>query len=111
MVPADDSTAPVIPSGEEIYNSIMSKIEPELTTDQVKLLSEKYKDETPEELAKRKTRYEKARQEYEKQVTEYFNNLEAEVRKHGKESFSTLESKDRAVEKETLNSLETTFSE
>ena len=68
---------PVIPSGEEMYDQIMSQIEPDLVTAQLPLLKEKYKDETPEQAKARADRYNRAFAEYEKQFAAYGSEWEA----------------------------------
>ena len=110
MVPASDPTAPVIPSAEELYNTIMSEIEPELTTEGVKLLSEKYKNETTEEARTRKARYDKAYAEYDKQFAKHMDNINAKVKKYERASFAEMESEDRNQESVGLAEIENAFS-
>lgn len=79
----DDSAIPApppIPSGEEVYNMLMEKIEPELMTAQIPLLQEKYKDETPEDAKVRAERYRKAFEEYDKKYAEYQLTIDSSVR-------------------------------
>jgi len=57
--PTTGTPIPIDPSltGDEIYDRIMTGIEPELTTEQLPTLSEKYKDETDEQKQARADRY------------------------------------------------------
>jgi len=74
---------PVIPapkSGAEVYNGIMGTIEPELMTDQIPLMKEKYKDETPEQKKARGQRYAKAMEEYDRCYAQYLQEQDAKVR-------------------------------
>ena len=68
-------TNPPLPSGEDIYNAIMAEIEPELTTDVLPTLEEKYKDESPEERTERFARYEAAFAQYEECYAAYVAEL------------------------------------
>lgn len=80
---ANDGSMPAPPailSGEEIYNMLMGQIEQELMTDQIPLMPEKYKSETPEESKARAERYRKAFEEYDKKYQEYQQKLDGSVR-------------------------------
>lgn len=67
------------PTVEEIYNLLMSQIEPELTTDMLPQLGELYPDETPAEWRKRQERYQRAFQLYETRFTALMNQWEQDI--------------------------------
>ena len=71
----DDVATPVlaqpIPSGTEMYDTIMAQIEPDLVTAELPLLKEKYKEETSEQRAERAQCYEKAFALYAVRFQEY----------------------------------------
>lgn len=95
-----------IPTGDQLYNMLMEKIEPDLTTAQLPLLDEKYKNELPVESQARAQRYEKAFAEYDKQLAAYLSTLEAKVREYKSTARKSLERDERTKEEQTLGGLE-----
>lgn len=95
-----------IPTGDQLYNMLMSKVEPDLTTDQLALLDEKYKNETPEQAQVRAVRYEKAFAEYDRQLADYLAGLEAKVREYQSTARKSLEHEERIREEQKLDTLE-----
>ena len=95
-----------IPTGDQLYNMLMSKIEVDLTTDQLPLLDEKYKSETPEQAQVRAQRYEKAFAEYDKQLAVYLANLEAKVHQYQSAARKSVEHEERTQEEQQLTGLE-----
>lgn len=95
-----------IPTGDELYNLLMSAIEPDLTTDQLPLLDEKYKSETPEQAKARADRYEKAFAEYDKQLDAYLAKLEAKVHQYQSAARKSVEKEERVKEEKELSGLE-----
>lgn len=86
----------------------MSQIEPELTSTQLPLLSEKYKDETPVQGEARKERYNAAFAKYYETMERFFAALEEQVHRYHRESLKSLEEQHRATtEADSLSSLET----
>ena len=75
-----------IPTGEEIYNQLMAKIEPVLMTSEIPSLQERYKDETPEQKDARTKRYDAAFAEYEKQYAQYATELQDTFKAFKKEA-------------------------
>ena len=73
---------PTILSGEEVYELIMGKIEPELTESQRPNLDEKYKNEMPEDNKTRLARYQKAFEQYDIDYKAYMEALEDSVRRY-----------------------------
>ena len=98
-----------IPSGDELYNMLMAKIEPDLMTDQLPLLDQKYNGETPEQAQARAKRYEVAFAEYDKQLAAYLAALEAKVRQYQSTARKSLEHDDRSKEEQELSGLEQAF--
>lgn len=110
--PPSSTGIPAIParkSGAEIYNSIMSAIEPELTTDQIPLMKEKYKDETPEQKKARGERYAKAMAEYEKRYATYLLEQDAKVRSFKIGAIHFVEDKAAESDQQKLLSIESSF--
>ncbi len=95
-----------IPSGDELYNLLMGKIEPELTTDQLPLLDERYHGETPDESKARAKRYEKAFAEYDKQLQDYMEGLKQKLRAHQRIAMSSAELGAKAEEEDALTAIE-----
>ena len=106
----DRPASPAIPDSTELYNSLMSNIEPELTADQIPLMKEKYKNETPEERKQRIKRYQAAYVEYMKQMEAYIDGLNEKVDAYRKEAFAYAEEKTLEKEKGELAELETAIS-
>ena len=95
-----------IPTGDELYNLLMGGIEPDLTTDQLPLLDEKYAAETPEQAKIRAARYEKAFAEYDKQLNAYLAKLEAKVREYQSAARQSVENEERQKEGQALSGIE-----
>jgi hypothetical protein len=96
--------------GRQIYDEIMARIEPELMTDAIDGLKEKYKAETPEESGARSARYDAAFAEYDKQYAAYMLELHGAVRSLQRQVRAGVESDERAEESQELQNLESTIS-
>ena len=68
-----------LPTGEQVYNSIMIHIEPDLLTENYVLLDEKYAQETSDEYQNRVSRYKQALKKYTAAAEAYFASLHTEV--------------------------------
>lgn len=66
-----------VPTGKQVYDALMAKIEPELLADAIPALEEKYKDEAKEARAARYKRYREAFVQYDRT----FAAFAAELRK------------------------------
>ncbi|ALM10373.1 MAG TPA: hypothetical protein DEB30_01830 [Candidatus Peribacter riflensis] len=111
--PQSSAGVPVVPvaqSGAEIYNKIMQEIEPELTTDQIPLAKEKYKDETPEQKKARGERYAKAMEEYERRYARHMQEQEAQVRSFKLGAIHFVEDKASQNDQQKMRSIESSFS-
>ena len=101
-----DATPIQIPTGEELYNMLMRKIEPDLATDQLPLPDAKYASETPDQTKARAERYEKAFAEYEKQLAAYLSSLKGKVHEFQTTARQSLEHEAKEKEEQDLGSLE-----
>ena len=90
---------PVVMSGAELYNQIMSGIEMDLTTENMPTLDTKYEGESDADQKIRMTGYS---DEYQKKQSE-------EIRSYGNNAMSYIENQDRATDDDALNSLETSM--
>ncbi len=101
---------PKIPSGQEIYDMIMSQIEPELVSENLPTLEEKYKDEPEEKKQERLKKYEKAFEEYDKAYELYISDIREKVRRYRHLSFAWAEAQSKNDEDGRLAELEESFS-
>ena len=101
---------PPIASGEEVYDQIMSKIEPELTTAQLPVLKDKYKDEMPDAAKVRADRYQKAFAEYDKQYAQYMQTQAAAVSAFKNQIHNSAESYSQQTETQALGNIESAIS-
>jgi hypothetical protein len=95
-----------LPTGEELYNFLMKDIDTDLLTDQLALLDEKYKNETPEQAAERAKRYEKSFAEYETRLAAYMGELNAKVHEYQHAAMKSAEHEERVEETNALGNLE-----
>lgn len=99
-------TFPQVLSGDDLFDAIMSQIEPDLTTKVYPTLEEKYKGETPEQNAERKERYIKAVDEYKKRFAQYEMEWDARFRSAQAAVVASIEEIDRDEEDVQMQSLE-----
>jgi len=102
-------TPPAIPSGKEIYDSIMVAIDPELLSENLPKLKEQYTDETPEQKKKRAARYNKAFAEYDKRFAVYMAELHGKVAQFRKQAIVEVESHDRKDDDNKMQEIESFF--
>jgi predicted S18 family serine protease len=106
------SALPALPpvfEGDDLYDQIMSEIEPELVSTVYKTLDEKYKNETPEEKALRQARYDKAFTEYQRRFQLYTNEWSGKLRTFQTGVVQALEADDRAEDDGVMLQLESAF--
>lgn len=84
---------------------LMAHIEPELTSEQSKTLAEKYKNESPEERALRKQRYDLAFERCQRAYNEYMATLDAQVARYRRDAFLHAEMEDRSHEEGAIGRL------
>lgn len=100
----------VIPSGQEIYDTIMAGIDPELTTAGLETLDTKYATETEDEKAARAARYDIAFAEYDKQFQLYNDQWMETLRTYKRTAIASLEKENReSEEKAALDSIESSL--
>lgn len=97
-------------TGIKIYDFLMGRILPELKSSELPLLSERYKDETPEERQARAERYEMAFQEYDKAYGEFLTRFKAGVSRLKKDALRSAEADQAKYETEALTALESQMS-
>lgn len=96
----------VLPSPEEIFDSVMAQIEPELTTAQYPQLEARYANETPEESKTRRERYERAFFAYDEKFRQYRREVEERSHAHQRAVLKSTEDRIRNAEDERLRTLE-----
>jgi len=107
----DGTSSDAIGRGKQIYDQIMAQIDPELVTDSLNTLSEKYKDETPEQATARSARYEAAFAEYDKRYAAYMMELGGKVKSLQRTVRAGIESDEHQQEEATtLTNLESSIS-
>lgn len=92
----------MLPSGIEIYNSIMKEIEPDLLAENIEGLDKKYAAESESDRKIRIQKYVKAVQEYDKVATVFFAKLDAAVEEHR----ADVEAKSTVDERGSIDTLE-----
>lgn len=100
---------PPVFEGDDLYDTIMGEIEPELVSTVYPTLDEKYKNETPDEKAARQARYDKAFVEYERRFALYTNKWNGELRAFQTGVSRALEADDRAEDETIMSQLESAF--
>ena len=93
------------PTGAQIYDGIMGKIEPELTTAMLETLEEKYRDESTEEHQVRMARYDVAFAEYDKQYGAFLMKLKVRADACRKSARKNSEAADVAEGNEHVSEL------
>lgn len=101
---------PPFRSGEEIFDSIMREIEPDLVSHPSPPLEEKYKDETPEQKVERGKRYEKAFQEYDVRYKAYLAEQQSKVHTFKRDTLRFFEADAGKDDAANLQSLESKLS-
>ena len=88
---SDPITPPTILSGSEIYDHIMSQIEPELTIAELPRIAERTKGETPEQRQERAQRYTQAFETYDERFRAYSAEWNQDFQRYRRFSFHALE--------------------
>lgn len=101
---------PQIPESGEIFDRIMGKIEPELTTKMLPTLETKYKDETPEQHEARQERYKRAMEEYRKEMDAYMTLLQSDISQYERNARELGEFADKQAESAELDSITSAIS-
>ena len=98
-------------NGTDIYDQIMAKIEPELMSAVLPTLTEKYKNETPEQAKSRGERYAKAFEEYDRQYASFVVQLDAKVHAFERQAVASVEKESLKEESSQLSNLESQISD
>lgn len=94
-----------IPTGQQIYDSIMGWIEPELTSSSLPLLEEKYRSESEADRAIRMQRYGQAFAQYEEAYKGYIDAIDRQVEACKRSARESAEWNSRFEEDEMQDSL------
>lgn len=106
--PADDG-AIQFPTGEEVYDSIMGGIEPELISVNIPHLDEQYANETEEEKSARYERYTQAFAKYDEAYAKWEAELNTLVTNYRHEALSSAEAQSKQEDAGALSQLEESF--
>ena len=93
-------------SGTEIYDGIMSRIEPELLSTNLKKLDAPYKKETKDQHAARYKRYGKAFVEYRKRYAAWAKNFKRALKAYKRAVVKAVERLTKGKEDQVLLDLE-----
>ena len=96
--------------GKEFFDVLMGEIEPDLVSDAVESLKEKYADETSEEHEVRMERYRNAIATYREKRDHYFESMAYQVRQFEKALKESAEGRVTEMEQTRLQELEDMFS-
>lgn len=102
----DELLAYDIPNAEEVYDKLMAEIEPDLMTDAMPHLAEKYEGETEEERTERFARYEKAFEKYEEVFDAWIGGLKQKYEVARRDLMKKAEKKTIKKEAAMLQELE-----
>ena len=95
---------------EQLYNTLMAEIEPDLMLDSIGTLDVKYAGETPEEHGARMKRYEAAYKKFDESFKNFMEEIHEEVRVSKRSALKEQEAADRQSDQPALASLEAAFS-
>lgn len=98
-----------LPSGQDVYDALMSEIEPELTSSQIPLLAQKYANESASEKSARVKRYDAAYAAYAVAFKKWSEELNQLVIRMKHDAMASAEADDRSHEAEDLSRLESSF--
>ena len=101
---------PVIEGGDEVYNKIMGEIEPDLTTDQLPLMDEKYKNESEEDRKARMKRYAEAAKTFKVKYEEFKSNQEGGLKRFKRGAMGAIEEKSSNSDMNEMALLESAIS-
>jgi hypothetical protein len=94
---------------EELYNTLMADIEPDLLLENIPGLDAKYAGETPEEHDARLKRYEVAYKKFDEEFGKFMVNVDDKVRTTRRESLRAKEQEVRKGEEDAINSIASAF--
>lgn len=94
---------------DELYDSIMKDIEPDLLTSNLSKLEEQYKDESEEERAIRMLRYDAANKEFNERLDSYVAEVKESARTKRRKALKEKEAADQEREEKLLINMENQF--
>ena len=95
---------------EQLYNTLMAEIEPDLLLNSIGTLDAKYAGESPEEHTARMKRYEAAYKKFDESFDKFMSEVHEEVRVSKRTALKEQEAADRQSDQPALASLEAAFS-
>jgi hypothetical protein len=101
---------PEVISGRELYDSIMNRIEPELTSANYPKIRELTANETTEQRKKRAERYIKAFAEYDRRFNREELRWQDQFIRYRRASMAELEQESAGVDRSYITSLESAIS-
>lgn len=102
-------TAPtplVFPTGDELYDQLMGSIEPELLTENIPHLDDKYTNESEDNRAKRYEHYTKSYEQYDEAFAAWHTNFHKKVTVYRREALRSAERESKTEEVPVLAQLE-----
>lgn len=95
-----------MPTGREVYDALMSAIEPELVTANLSHLDDRYANEAANDRAKRYQRYAQAYAAYDKAFQKWMNAFTQEVTTFRRTAMQSAEQQSREEEGGIFTSLD-----
>ncbi|PIQ76450.1 hypothetical protein COU78_06385 [Candidatus Peregrinibacteria bacterium CG10_big_fil_rev_8_21_14_0_10_49_24] len=99
----------MLPSGTEIYDALMSAIEPELLSANLPSLEEKYANETLRQKKEREMRYQKAFAAYDKAYKGWIADLSSAVEAKRRDAYEVAEEETKHKDEALLGDIESQF--
>ena len=99
-------TSFTVPTGDEIYDALMSDIDMDLITVNLPLLDAKYAGESTQERTARFKRYEEAYAKYDEAYAIWIQTLNQSVEQYRHEALRSAEAKDRVNDELALKALD-----
>ncbi len=110
MVQAAEAQAENKQLAEQLYDTLMSEIEPDLMLATLPTLDAKYVGESEADRAVRMKRYEAAYAKFDAEFEKFMADVQEEVRVSRREALKAKEEQDRQSDQPALASLEAAFS-
>lgn len=102
---------PPVLSGQELYDTIMRDIEPDLLSSNVETLAVAYETQSPEEKAERADRYRQAFAEYERRLAQYQLQWDMQLSAYKRQAISYIEHQSQSNEAAELQNIESSINE
>lgn len=109
-MPASPPSGSASADARAIYDAIMREIEPDLTTEMIPTLAEKYATEPEAARMERAKRYNEAFAAYDKEYAAYSKRLDEDLRRRKKEAVEKAEETTRVKEDAHMRELEASMS-